>query len=710
MHDPKDTEFSVNRRALGSLLGAAVALGAATDAKAQSTAHEATSPNGRLGLKVWCDGDGRISYSVSRDGKPLIAASRLGFILTDQPKLDRNFEIVSAAHSSEDSTWEQPWGESRLVRNHYNSLVIGAVQKRYDNRFMQIVFRLFDDGFGFRYEFAAPDTFKSLGMSGLKTLNIVDELTEFDVVPTATALWEVAGEWNRYEYLYQKTPLKELSVAHTPVTLKTDDGFYMAFHEAALVDYASMWLRRVDGQKLKARLAPSSYGPSVTREAPFTTPWRTVIVADTVTELYGSNLVLNLNDPNVLGDVSYFQPQKYIGIWWEMHLGKSTWEAGPRHGATTANTMRYMDFAAKHGFKGVLVEGWNKGWEDWFATGYDFKFAEAYPDFDIAAISAYGRKKGVALVGHHETGGNAAVYGPQLDAAFALCQKSGIHVVKTGYVADAGGAQVFDAKGQKHFNFHDSQDMARHHLKVVTTAHKYQVAINPHEPIKDTGLRRTYPNWVSREGARGMEYNAWGSPPNPPEHEVNLVYTRLLAGPMDYTPGVLSLQGQNQPIAATQARQLALYIAIYSPIQMAADLPENYEKHPKPFQFIKDLAVDWEASHLLQGEIGDFAVFARKDRHSEDWFIGAITDENARDISLPLSFLDPAKSYRAEIYRDGPSADMVGDARFDIVIESKTVTASDSLSARLARGGGLAVRFTPLKPSKNMKKSKKKNV
>jgi alpha-glucosidase len=366
--------------------------------------------------------------------------------------------------------------------------------------------------------------------------------------------------------------------------------------------------------------------------------------------------------------------------------------------------MKYIDFAAKHGFKGVLVEGWNTGWEDWFATGYDFSFTQAYPDFDIAKLSAYGAKKGVQLIGHHETGGNISVYEPQMEAGFALYQKLGIHGVKTGYVADAGGIQARGDDGTIHYAWHDSQEMARHHLKVVQTAAKYQVTVDAHEPIKDTGLRRTYPNWVSREGARGMEYNAWGTPPNPPEHEVNLVYTRMLSGPMDYTPGVLSLQGKDQPIQSTQARQLALYVVLYSPIQMAADLPENYDKYPKAFKFIEDVAVDWDESHLLAGEMGDYAVFARKDRRSDDWYLGAITDENARDTDMALSFLDPHKTYVAQIYRDGPRADSVGDGRFDIVIETKTVTANDRLNLHMARAGGYAVRFVPVTKGGKLKK------
>ena len=648
------------------------------------------SPNGALQVEVLLTPDGNLAYDIKRNGVVVIAPSRLGLILANAPKLDRNFSLDSATTSTHDDTWEQPWGERRYVRDNYDELRVNVVQKTLDDRRMTVVFRVFDDGVGFRYEF--PD------QPQLKTLKIVDELTEFDVADDATAWWDVAGEWNREEYLYEKTPLNQVSEAQTPMTVKTapKDGsqpLYIAFHEAALVDYAAMWLRRVDGQRLKTRLAPSAVGPSVERDAPFPTPWRMMIITDSAPALYMSNIELNLNEPNKLGDVSWVKPYKYVGIWWEMHLGLATWDAGPKHGATTENTEKYIDFAAKNGFRGVLVEGWNKGWEDWFAKGDKFSYTESYPDFDLAAVSAYGLKKGVHLVGHNETAGNAANYEPQMDAGFAQYQKYGVDSVKTGYVADAGGAQVRGPDGTVHFTWNDSQEMVRHYQKVVDEAAKYHIAIDTHEPIHDTGLRRTYPNWVSREGERGQEYNAWGHPQNPPEHEANLVFTRMLSGPMDFTPGVLSLEGQGQPIAATQAKELALYVVIYSPIQMAADLPENYAKYPGPFQFIKDVPSDWSDSFMINGEPGDYATIARKDRNSDDWYLGAITDENARTLQIPLTFLDPGRKYVAEIYRDGDNASDQGDARFDIVIEKKKVTLTDTLTVRMAPGGGEAIRF-----------------
>ncbi|MBW8880483.1 MAG: glycoside hydrolase family 97 protein [Asticcacaulis sp.] len=652
----------------------------------------AESPNHLLSVDVSLDVNGSVGYSVKRMGKEVIAPSRLGLILTNAFKLDRNFTLDTTSTTSHDDTWEQPWGEWKTIRNNYTELTVTVAQKKLDNRKMTVVFRIYDDGIGFRYEF--PD------QPQLKHLSIVDELTEFAVDDDATAWWNAAGEWNREEYPVDKTPLREVSLAQTPLTVKTGDGLYIAFHEAALVDYPGMWLRRVNGQRLKAQLAPTGEPGAKNAEvdAPFSTPWRTMIIADSAPGLYMSHLELNLDEPNKLGDVSWFKPNKYVGIWWEMHLGNATWEAGPKHGATTENTRKYIDFAAANGFRGVLVEGWNKGWEDWFATGYKFSFTEAYPDFDLPALSAYGLKKGVHLIGHNETGGNAGVYEPQMDAGFAQYEKYGVDSVKTGYVADAGGAQLGPV-GNEHFTWNDSQEMVRHFQKVVTEAAKYHIAIDTHEPIKDTGLRRTYPNWVSREGQRGMEYNAWGSPPNMPEHDSELFFTRMLGGPMDYTPGVLSLQGNNQPINSTQARQLALYVVIYSPIQMAADLPENYAKYPGPFQFIKDVVTNWSDTRVLNGEPGDFVTVARKDRNSDQWFLGSVTDENGRAFPVTLEFLDPGRKYTAEIYRDGANADYTGDARFDIVIEKKVVTGGDTFPVRLAPGGGLAVRFVPAGPA-----------
>jgi alpha-glucosidase len=648
------------------------------------------SPSKTIHVDVTVNAEGRVGYMVSRQGTPVIAESRLGFLFTDAPEMLRNFKAVGHTTRSFDQTWEEPWGEYRTIRDRYNELAISFDEQNWLKRRMTVVFRVFDDGVGFRYElFAAP---------GFTHANIADELTEFNVAEPATAWWDEALEWNREEYLYHRTPVEEIGTAQTPLTIRTQSGLHLSFHEAALVDYSGMDLRRIQGRVLKANLMPSSSGPKVSRDLPMATPWRVIMIAPDAPSLYKSaQIILNLNEPNRLGDVSWVKPMKYVGIWWAMHLDKATWNSGPKHGATTANAKRYIDFAARNGFGGVLIEGWNKGWDgDWFGRGFDFSFTEPYPDFDLAEVARYARSKGIAIIGHHETAGNIANYDKQLGPALDLYQKFGIHAVKTGYVADAGGIQALGPDGKIHFEWHQGQVMVNHHLKVVTEAAKRQIAVNPHEPVKDTGLRRTYPNWISREGERGMEYNAWGNPKNPPEHEANLVFTRMLSGPMDFTPGILSLKGKGDTqILSTLAKQLALYVVIYSPVEMAADLPENYEANPKAFQFIKDVAVDWDDTRMLAGDVGDLAVIARKQRGASTWFLGAVGDEQERRFDVALDFLEPGRRYRAEIYRDGDDADYRTNPRA-MVIEQRIVTAKDHLAMRIAPGGGTAVRFVAL--------------
>ncbi|HET7126894.1 MAG TPA: glycoside hydrolase family 97 protein [Lysobacter sp.] len=670
-----------------------VALVCAPFARAEDAAvARVASPDGRTVVELSLNGEGRLAYRVARDGKPLIGDSRLGFILRNGRELLRNLKLESQSTRSSDSTWEQPWGEERRIRDHYDELRASFVESDRDHRRFDVVFRVYDDGLGFRYELPKQPA--------LQHVEIDDEATEFDVARPATAWWIPAGEWNRYEYLYRKTPLAEVSQAHTPLTVKTDDGTYLSFHEAALVDYASMWLRRVDGQRLRAHLAPGGeQGASVVRDTPFHTPWRSIQIADRAGGLVESHLILNLNEPNKLGDVGWFKPAKYVGIWWSLHLDQQTWATGPRHGATTAETMRYIDFAAAHGFRGVLVEGWNAGWDgDWFANGWGFDFSKPTPDYDIAKLAAYAKAKGVHLIGHDETGCAVSHFERQIPKAFALYETLGIDAVKTGYVCDAGQVERQDKPGGAVWReWHDGQWMARHHLYVVEQAAKHHVAIDAHEPIKDTGLRRTYPNWVSREGARGMEYNAWGDPPNPPGHEANLVFTRMLSGPMDFTPGVLSLTGRNgQEIQSTLAKQLALYVVIYSPIQMAADLPEHYAQHMDAFRFIEDVPTDWEFTLVPNGEVGEYATIVRKDRNSDDWYLGSVTNENPRTLQVKLDFLAPGRQYEAQVYRDGDGADWHGDARFRFARETRVVTAADSLALKLAPGGGEAIRFKAL--------------
>jgi alpha-glucosidase len=659
----------------------------ATQAQAAAVA-QASSPDGTISVDVSTDNDGRVQYSISRKGKLLIAPSSLGFILTDSYNMVRGFKFDGKQASSADSTWEQPWGERRFVRDHHNDLLVRFKQATGLKRQMNIRFRLFDNGVGFRYEL--PE------QPNLKTMKIAEELTEFDVAQKGKAWWITGGEWNRYEQIYQNTAIDAVSSAHTPITMRLEDGTHLAFHEAALVDYSAYWMKRVDGQKFRTMLSPSSRGAKVVRDTPFTTPWRSIRIGDNAASLVENDNDLNLNEPNKLGDVSWFRPAKYVGIWWGMISGEWSWAEGPTHGATTARTKQYIDFAAKHGFRGVLVEGWNKGWNgEWFGHGDEFSYTQAVPDFDLKAVTDYAKLKNVHLIGHNETGGNIAVYEEQMDAGFKQYAAMGVDVVKTGYVADAGGiiAQG-DKPGETRMEWHDGQRQVNHHLNVVKTAAKYHIAINPHEPVKDTGLRRTYPNWVAREGARGMEYNAWGQFANGPDHEPTLVYTRMLAGPMDFTPGILSLEGHDHvPLASTLAKQLGLYLAIYSPIQMAADFIEKLEAHPRELEFISKVPADWAESHLLAGEIGDYAIFARKDRNSADWYVGGVNDATARTVSAKLDFLDAGKSYSATIYRDGEGATYLTDARHRIIIETRKVKRSDIIPLWLAPGGGAAIRI-----------------
>ncbi len=650
-----------------------------------------SSPGNVIHVAVALNGEGRASYTIDRNGTPVIGDSQLGFLLTDAPQLLRNFALVTQTVRETDENWTQPWGEWTTIRNRYRELRVALQEKTPLHRRLDLVFRVYDDGVGFRYEF--PD------QPNLKTVNIAEELTEFRIAQSAEAWWCTAFESNREEYLYHHTPVAEIGIAQTPLTLKLADGTHVAIHEAALVDYSGMNIAKVEDGLLKAVLTPSATGAKVSRAAPFPTPWRTLQIAADAPGLYMSHLILNLNEPNVLGDVAWVHPRKYMGIWWGMHLETQSWASGPMHGATTANALKLIDFAAKNGFGGLLVEGWNIGWDgDWFANGWDFSFTKPYPDFDLPRIQAYARSKGMTLISHHETSANIAHYEDELGAAMDLLGSLGIDTVKTGYVSDAGGVQSRGADGVIRYEWHEGQVMARHHLKVVTEAAKRHVAVVAHEPIKDTGLRRTYPNWLSREGQRGMEYNAWGVPKNPPEHEANLVFTRMLGGPMDFTPGVLSLKGRGgTDIQSTLAKQLALYVVLYSPVQMAADLQENYEANAPAFQFIKDVAVDWSDTRVLNGAVGDYVTIARKDRHSNDWFLGSVTDENARTLTVALDFLEPGKTYVAQIYRDGPGADYRTDGRHAITIESRTVAHGDTLTLALAPGGGTAIRFKAAK-------------
>ena len=630
-------------------------------------------------------------YDVHRGDRQVIAHARLGLVLEGFGN-DPASRVANARRNAVDQRWEQPWGEQRVITDRHSELRVtltGADATRTEP--FDLVVRVFDDGFGFRYEFNQ--------IAAARDVAIVDELTEFRLSGTWDAWWYPARHADRDEYLYHRGPLFEVNLAETPLTLQSS-GLYLSIHEAALVDYSSMNLRRTAERTLKADLMPWSDGVLVRKRGPFVTPWRTVLVGETPMALADSRLTLNLNEPSKLADTSWISLGKYVGVWWEMHLNQSTWGSGEKHGATNTNVKRYIDFAAKHGFGGVLVEGWNRGWDgDWIANGKNFSFTESYPDFDLPQLSAYARERGVRLIGHNETAGAVENYERQLEAAMALYAANGVSVVKTGYVKPSGSIERTLEDGTVGHEWFAGQYRVNHELKVAQAAARHRISIDAHEPVKDTGLRRTWPNMLSREGARGQEFNAWGRPTNPPDHLTILPFTRMLAGPMDFTPGIFDItfgkSNLNERVQSTLATQLALYVLIYSPVHMAADLPENYEKHPDAFQFIRDVPTDWETSRTLQGEIGDYVVIARQQRGKADWYLGATTDENARTLAIPLDFLERGRRYEAQIYRDGPDADYRTHPT-SLVIEHRRVTSKDSLDVSLAPAGGVAVRFRAL--------------
>ncbi len=657
---------------------------------AQAQTLSVKSPDEKIALTLSLNNNS-LTYQISYLDIELIKPSKLGLKFVEQPALSAGFKVLDYKITSRHERWQLPWGERKTVIDNHKSVELALADG--NNHRLNIEFRVFDDGVGFRYQ--VPE------QKGFDQVEISDEITEFVIADSAktTAYWIPARGWNRYEYLYRTTPLHEVDRANTPFTFKNGAGVHMSIHEAALVDYAAMSLdQRRDGV-LEADLAPWYDGVKVKTQGGFKSPWRTIQISPDAVGLLNSDLILNLNEPNKLGDVSWVKPGKYIGIWWGMHINKYTWGSGPKHGATTKNTKEYIDFAAKYGFDGVLVEGWNIGWDgDWFFNGDVFDFTKAYDDFDLAELARYGKSKGVKLIGHHETSGNVSNYRNQMAAALDLYQKNNVSQIKTGYVADGGDIKRVDDQGIVRQEWHDGQFMVSEYLHNIKEAAKRQISINTHEPVKDTGLRRTYPNWITREGARGQEFNAWGNPPNPPEHTVMLSYTRMLSGPMDFTPGIFNFDFDpnkvNRP-QTTLVKQLALYVVLYSPIQMAADLPENYLKHMDAFQFIRDVPTDWQQSRAIAGEVGEYVAFARQQRDSDDWFLGAITDENSRTLTLKLDFLSPGKRYEAQIYRDGDKADWQSNP-YDYVIEKKQLTNSDQLTVKLARSGGLAVRFKAL--------------
>ena len=649
------------------------------------------SPDGRTRVTVEVL-EGHLTWRLSRDNRPLLLPSLLGLEFSGAPPVRDGLTITDTTRQSHDEWWTQPWGEVARVHDHHNELAVGVEESAPPNRRFTLRVRAFDDGIGFRYEFPAQP---SLG-----AFEITDELTEFAFVDNPRA-WSIPSDrprMDRSEMLYSSAPLSTLDSVQTPLTMESRDGrTFMVIHEANLVDYARMNLagRSMENRVLRAALAPHADGIKVRGRTPFMTPWRTLQIADRVTDLAPSVLGLNLNPPSKIDSTDWIHPMKYVGIWWGMHINTMTWSSGPKHGATTANAKRYIDFAAANGFGGVLVEGWNTGWDgDWIKNRNAFSFTQAYPDYDLAEVARYAQSKGVRLIVHNETSGGIQNYERQLDSAFALYQSLGLDAIKTGYVTDTV------SEGHSHW----SQYMVNHYRRVIETAARHHIMVDVHEPLHDTGERRTWPNMMSREGARGQEYNAWsGEGGNPPEHETILFFTRLLAGPMDFTPGIFDLmleRGRGRPphpgeprVQTTLAKQLALYVVLYSPLQMAADLPENYAGQPA-FQFIKDVAVDWDTTRVIDGRIGDYVVVARREKGSQTWFLGAITDENRRSLDVPLSFLPRGRSYVAEIYADGPNATWL-DNPLPVTITRRPVTAASRLRVVLAPGGGQAIRLRP---------------
>jgi alpha-glucosidase len=649
------------------------------------------SPDGRNQVTVELRG-GRLTYSLARDGRALLLPSQLGFEFRGAPRLRDGLRIADSTRQSHDEWWTQPWGEVARVHDHHNELAVSVEETAAPSRRFTLRVRAFDDGIGFRCEF--PE------QPGLGAFEMTDELTEFAFADNPRTWWIPSDRprMDRSEMLYASSPLSVVGRVQTPLTMALRDGrTYVVLHEANLVDYARMNLRteRLEDHTLHADLAPYADGVKVRGRTPFVTPWRTIQVADRVTQLAPAVLGLNLNPPNVLASTAWIHPMKYVGIWWGMHINTMTWASGPLHGATTARAKQYIDFAAANGFGGVLVEGWNTGWDgDWIVNRNAFSFTRAYPDYDLAEVARYAHQKGVRLIVHNETSGGIQNYERQLDSAYTLYRSLGLDAIKTGYVTDT------TAEGHSHW----SQFMVQHYRRVIETAARYGIMVDAHEPIHDTGERRTYPNMMSREGARGQEYNAWsGDGGNPPEHEINLFFTRLLAGPMDYTPGIFDIpiarptghprRFDEARVRTTLAKQLALYVVLYSPLQMAADLIENYEGQPA-FQFIRDVAVDWDTTRVIDGAIGDYVVVARRERGGRTWFLGAITDEQARSFDVPLTFLTPGRPYVAEVYADGPHANWIDDP-LPVTISRRSVTSATRLHLALAPGGGQAIRIRP---------------
>lgn len=696
-----------------------VALSIATLCAVASYGVEIKSPNGKLTLDVDVQ-KGVPTYSLDYKTKPVIKPSALGFNLLKADDLRDGFVITSSSESTFDERWSPVWGEWKNIRNNYNELVVRFTQEA-TKRFFDVRFRLFDDGLGFRYEFPAQNN--------LSHFVLEDELTEFALTGDHHSFW-VAGDYDTQEYHIQKTKLSQIADSmekainpncsqtpfsktgvQTPFQMKSDDGLYINIHEAALINYGAMHLELDDkNMVLKSHVTPDRSGAKGYLQTPMNTPWRTIIVGEKGADILSSSMTLNLNEPSKIEDTSWIKPVKYIGVWWEMITGKSSWaytdlnsvkigetdfaNATPngKHAANNENVKRYIDFAAKHGFDQVLVEGWNIGWEDWFDKGKDFvfDFVTPYPDFDVKMLNEYAKSKNVKLMMHHETSGSTRNYERHLDTAYQFMADNGYNSVKSGYVNN------IIPRGEHHY----SQFIVDHYLHAIKKAADYKVMVNGHEMVRPTGLSRTYPNLIGNESARGTEYESFGG--NTVDHTTLLPFTRLIGGPMDYTPGIFVTQinkinpNNNSYVRSTLARQLALYVTMYSPLQMAADLPEHYEQYLDAFQFIKDVALDWDDTKYLEAEPGDYITVARKEKGGDRWFVGSSVDENGRTAKVALDFLDPNRTYQATIYADAKDAHYRDNPQA-YTIKKMKVNSKTVLEQFCAPGGGFAISIVPVK-------------
>ena len=686
-----------------------------------AAAQQQTSPDSNVVLSFSLKADGTPTYKMTYKGKPVINESTLGFTLKKEEPLTNHFKVVSDSKSTFKETWKPVWGEEKEILNHYNELLVQLKQDK-TNRLMNIRFRVYNEGVGFRYEFPTQKE--------LTYFVIAEENTQFAMTGDHTAWW-IPGDYDTQEYDYNESKLSEIrglmkqsmtdnvsqyvfspTGVQTSLMMKTKDGLYINLHEAALVDYALMNLNLDDKNFIfQSWLTPDAKGDKGYLYTPTKSPWRTVMVSDDARNILASRLILNLNDPCALADTSWIKPVKYIGVWWEMITGKSSWaytddlptikldevdytkvKPNGTHAANNDKVRHYIDFAAKHGFDQVLVEGWNIGWEDWFGhrKDYVFDFLTPYPDFDIKALNDYAHAKGVKLMMHHETSGSTRNYERHMKAAYELMNKYGYNSVKSGYVGDILPI------GEHHY----SQSTINHYLYAIKEAAKHKIMLNAHEAVRPTGLCRTYPNLIGNESARGTEYEAFGG--NKPFHTTILPFTRLQGGPMDYTPGILETEVKNvnpnntSQVRSTLAKQLALYVTMYSPLQMAADLPENYERFADAFQFIKDVPVDWQESVYLEAEPGRYITVARKDKHSDNWYIGNTSNENGHTSELLLNFLDKNKKYEATIYADAKNADWQTNPKAYTITKQK-VNAKTKLKLTAAKGGGYAISIKEIK-------------